>query len=76
MRSLWRVIAARWLGGKGSEALTGETTLFDILAEAERARPPAVVVRREVRVSHQAMMSQQDETTSDPAAALEQKPDA
>ena len=30
MRSLWRVLALQWLGGDGSEALTGDSTVLDL----------------------------------------------
>lgn len=61
MRSLWRVIAARWLGGHGSEALTRESALFELLmiGEAERSQTVFQVVRQ-TEVSHRAMMSPQD----------------
>jgi hypothetical protein len=58
VRSLWRIIAARWLGGRASETLTGDTALLDLLT------PPggdaAFAVRRQSAVSYRAMMSQQD----------------
>lgn len=61
MRSLWRMIASRWLGGEGSDALTGDSTLRDLLTIAEPARTrPAFEVRRQSEVSHNAMMSRQD----------------
>ena len=60
MRSLWRMIASRWLGGKGSDALTGDSTLLDLLIERDqRETPPVFQVRREPAVSHRAMMSRQ-----------------
>jgi hypothetical protein len=37
MRSLWRMIALRWLGGQGSEALTDDSALLDLLTIGERA---------------------------------------
>jgi len=58
MRSLWRRIATRWLGGDASEALTGDTVLRDLLSP-EPARPSFVV--RPASVSHRAMLSQHDE---------------
>jgi hypothetical protein len=29
MRSLWRILAVQWLGGDGSEALTGDSTILE-----------------------------------------------
>ena len=40
MRSLWRMIALRWLGGQGSEALTDDSALLDLLIDRERLRGP------------------------------------
>jgi hypothetical protein len=61
MRSLWRMIASKWLGGKGSDALTGDSTLLDLLIEADRREAtPVFQVRRESAVSHRAIMSRQD----------------
>lgn len=75
MRSLWRIIAARWLGGAASEALTGDTALLDLLMQGDGGSPPSFLVRRLPGVSHRAMMTQHDqagpdlETTSGTAAA-------
>ena len=38
MRSLWRILALQWLGGEGSEALTGDSALLDILMMREHER--------------------------------------
>src|SRR5712672_2655996 len=58
MRSLWRILALQWLGGEGSEALTGDSTVLESLMFGE---PPRVMhafdVRRAPEVSHHAMMS-------------------
>jgi hypothetical protein len=59
MRSLWRMIALRWLGGQGSEALTDDSALLDLLTIGERAPPIGFAVRRQSGVSHHAMNSQQ-----------------
>ena len=59
MRSLWRMIALRWLGGQGSEALTGDTALLDLLTIGERAPAIGFAVSRRSGVSHHAMISQQ-----------------
>ncbi len=60
MRSLWRMIAARWLGGQATDALTGDAALLDLLTPVDANAPPPFVVRRHAEVSHRAMMSQQD----------------
>jgi hypothetical protein len=65
MRSLWRMIALRWLGGQGSEALTDDSALIDLLMIEESAQASlAFEVRRQSGVSHLAITSQQG---SDPA---------
>lgn len=62
MRSLWRRIASRWLGGQGSDALTADSTLRDLLTIAEPARTlPAFRVARQSEVSQHAIMSRQDQ---------------
>jgi hypothetical protein len=54
------MIASRWLGGQGSEALTADSTLLDLLMTGEGAQVSrAFEVRRQSGVSHQAMISQQ-----------------
>ncbi len=56
MRSLWRNLALQWLGGDGSEALSGDSSLFDRLMLAEHEeRVQAIEVRHEPAVSHTAM---------------------
>lgn len=58
MRSLWRMLALQWLGGEASEALTGDSTMLDMLLFGEPARAAqAFDVQRRAGVSHQAMMS-------------------
>jgi hypothetical protein len=59
MRSLWRMIALRWLGGQGSGALTDDSALLDLLTSGERAPPVGFEVSRRSGVSHQAMNAQQ-----------------
>jgi hypothetical protein len=69
MRSLWRMIASRWLGGQGSEALTGDSAVLDQLMIEQSAQASlAFEVRRQPGVSHQAMISQQilDQATVEP----------
>jgi hypothetical protein len=59
MRSLWRMIALRWLGGQGSEALTDDSAVLDLLIAGERAPPIGFQVSRRSSVSHRAMNSRQ-----------------
>ncbi|MGA8758202.1 MAG: hypothetical protein WB611_18105 [Stellaceae bacterium] len=59
MRSLWRMMAARWLGGDGSGALTGDTGLFDTMMQTGTQLEATFLVRRQSEVSHEPMMSQQ-----------------
>jgi hypothetical protein len=79
MRSLWRMIAARWLGGQGSDALTGDTALTDLLMARDSEAAPGFLVRRQSQVSHHAMMAQQDqvrperETTGGQAARTDRE---
>jgi hypothetical protein len=70
MRSLWRMIAVRWLGGEASDALTGETTLLDLMMPGNADVPPAFLVRRQSEVSHRAMMSQQRRVRPEDETAL------
>jgi hypothetical protein len=76
MRSLWRKLALRWLGGRGSEALTGDSALFDMLTRGQHLRTDlAVCIRRETGVFHHAMMPPHDpswpdrETAGEPSGA-------
>lgn len=70
MRSLWRVLALQWLGGAGSEALEGESTVLELMfGEPAGAMPQGFDVRREPGVSHRAMMSPSAGHRSDPATA-------
>jgi hypothetical protein len=69
MRSLWRMIATRWLGGQGSEALIGDSAVLDLLMTGESAQASLTFkVRRRSGVSHEAMISQQgfDQATLEP----------
>jgi hypothetical protein len=69
MRSLWRMLALQWLGGEGSEALTGDSTVLDMLLFGEHARAAqAFDVQRRAGVSHQAMMSPHADPTCPEAA--------
>ncbi|MGH7048202.1 MAG: hypothetical protein ACREE2_17640 [Stellaceae bacterium] len=69
MRSLWRTIAARWLGGQGSDALTGDSMLLDLIMPSE-PRAPEFRVERHSAVSHRAMLSQHDQQTTGRDRAL------
>jgi hypothetical protein len=64
MRSLWRILALKWLGGDGSEALTGDSAILEGLL-GERRPMGAFDVRREPQVSRQAMMVTRNEPRSD-----------
>jgi hypothetical protein len=71
MRSLWRMIALRWLGGQGSEALIEDSALLDLLTIGERAPPIGFAVSRRAGVSHHAINSQQgsDQAVVEPVIA-------
>lgn len=70
MRSLWRIIAARWLGGRASEALTGDSALLELLTIRDGGAQPSFLVRRLPEVSHRAMMAQHGESQPDREAAI------
>jgi hypothetical protein len=53
------MIALRWLGGQGSEALTNDSAPLDLLTTREHAPPIGFAVRRQSGVSHHAMNSRQ-----------------
>jgi hypothetical protein len=57
MRSLWRILAQQWLGGDGSEALTGDSGILEGLLHGDPRPTRAFDVRREPQVSRQAMVS-------------------
>ena len=46
MGSLWRVIAARWLGGEGSDALSGDADLLELLTAEDKGAQPVFLVQR------------------------------
>jgi hypothetical protein len=50
MRSLWRFMAAQWLGGAGSEVLTGDSALADLLLPEQTAPAFRVARSREPRL--------------------------
>ena len=72
MRSLWRMLALQWLGGEGSEALTDDSAVFDILMVGEHENPTrAFHVQRQSGVSHDAMTSSSQHPQPNPEAATE-----
>jgi hypothetical protein len=74
MRSLWRILALQWLGGEGSEALTADSAVADILMMGEHDRATRMFdVQRQSGASHHAMMSpnQGHLPTSEPATEEE-----
>ena len=71
MRSLWRILALQWLGGDGSEALTGDSAILEGLL-GERRPMAAFDVRREPQVSRQAMIVTSPEPLSDPGIPTEE----
>ncbi|HEV7997240.1 MAG TPA: hypothetical protein VGP52_13390 [Stellaceae bacterium] len=74
MRSLWRMIASRWLGGQGSQALTDDSGLLDLLLAGESARArPAFRVSRQSAVSHQVLMARQEPDPANPEPVIIEK---
>jgi hypothetical protein len=72
MRSLWRILALQWLGGEGSEALTGDSTILEGLLHGRHAQPiDSFDVRREPQVSRQAIMTSGPERPIDPEIPME-----
>jgi hypothetical protein len=57
MRSLWRRLALQWLGGEGSEALTEDSGVLDLILADQARAVDCFAVQRAAGVSHQAMMS-------------------
>ena len=73
MRSLWRILALQWLGGDGSEALTGDSAVLEGLLHGAEAQPMrAYDVRREPQVSRRAMISAAPERRLDPEIPSEE----
>ena len=54
MRSLWRRLALEWLGGVGSQALTGDAFLLDSLMgfDGEREAPIYRIARQSADLPH------------------------
>ena len=59
MRSLWKKMALRWLSGRASERLTGDS-LIDVLMAPVAVRSPAFLVVRRCEVSPHAIMAHPD----------------
>ena len=58
MRSLWRILALQWLGGRASEALTADSAILEGFFRDVDSRPTgAYDVRPELQVSHRALTS-------------------
>jgi hypothetical protein len=73
MRSLWRILALQWLGGDGSEALTGDSAILEgLLYGGDTSPMRAFDVRREPQVSRQAMIVTSPEPRSDPGIPTEE----
>ena len=56
MHSIWQDLALQWLGGGGSEALTGDVSFLDRFPIAAETAAPAFRVTRLDGVSHDAML--------------------
>jgi hypothetical protein len=73
MRSLWRMLALRWLGGKGSEALTGDSGILEGLLLGAQGRPMRTFdVRPEPQVSPRAIMLPDPEQPFEPEIRSEE----
>jgi hypothetical protein len=72
MRSLWRRLALQWLGGEGSEALTEDSAVLDMIFADQARAAPSFEVQRAAGVSHHAMMSPGGEQRSEHETASEE----
>jgi hypothetical protein len=73
MRSLWRILALQWLGGDGSEALTGDSAILEGFLYGGDAQPMrAFDVRRDPQVSRRAMMVTDPQPRWDPENQTEE----
>jgi hypothetical protein len=72
MRSLWRIMALRWLGGQASHGLTGDVALLDLFMAADPLVTAGFRVRRESEVSHRAMISASAPSASERDAVSEE----
>jgi hypothetical protein len=59
MRSLWKQMALRWLGGRASQRLTGDSRI-DALMAPVGVRTPTFLVARRCEASPYAIMAQPD----------------
>lgn len=57
MRSFWRMMAARWLGGEPSAALTSDSALLDMVMQPSPRRPTGFVVSRQSEASANALLA-------------------
>ena len=64
MRSLWRILALQWLGGDGTEALTGDSTILEGLPYGGNVRCRADRVHLEL--SGDAVLRYQDGVSTSP----------
>ena len=64
MRSLWRILALQWLGGDGTEALTGDSTILEGLPYDGNIRCRANRVHLEL--SGDAILRYQDGVSTSP----------
>jgi len=73
MRSLWRILALQWLGGRGSEALTADSPILEGLFRSGHVRPTGTYdVRPEPQVSHRAIISAVPDERVDQEIPLEE----
>ena len=73
MRSLWRILALRWLGGRASEGLTADSAILEGLFRSGQGRAiEAYDIRPEPRVSHRALISAAPDYRLDPETSLEE----
>jgi hypothetical protein len=72
MRSLWRRLALQWLGGEGSEALTEDSAVLDMIFADQARAAPSFEVQRAAGVSHQALMSPDAEQRLESETASEE----
>jgi hypothetical protein len=71
MRSLWRTLALQWLGGEGSEALTADSVILDMVFGEDVRTMHAFDVQR-AAVSHHAILSASADQRPDAEAALDE----
>ena len=72
MRSVWRTLALQWLGGEGSEALTADSAILDMMFGEHARTKQAFDVQRAAEVSHRAMISTSAEQQLNAEIALDE----